>query len=305
MKFGVNLLNFGPGASPDSLSRWTQLAETLGYHLVMVCDHIAITEDVQGRYPAPLYDPFTVLGWLAASTQKIELGTTVIVLPYRNPLLVARMGANLDQLSGGRFIFGVGIGWAAQEFEALGVPFHRRGAITDEYLATIKTLWTNDVASYQGQFVSFSDVRTAPRPVQSPHPPIWVGGSSDAGLRRTVLFGDAWHPIRIRIDWTRETGLPRLRQIAEELERPVPALSPRIRLRITESPLPDDRRIAGEGTLDQVRRDLDALESMGAEYVLFDTYCDDIEATRNHETAWRMLSLMAEKALDLPGQTLR
>ena len=305
MKVGVNLLNFGPAVSPDSLSRWTKLVESLGYHLVMISDHIAITDDVQVRYPAPFYDPFTTLAWLSGITEKIELGTTVIVVPYRNPLLMARMGANIDQISGGRFIFGVGVGWAAQEFEVLGVDHSRRGAITDDYLAAIKTLWTNELASYDGKYVSFENVRTTPMSIQSPHPPIWIGGSSDAAFRRTVRFGDAWHPIRIRVDWLRDTGLPTLRRFAEQAGRPTPALCPRIKLRLFDSPLPEDERVAGEGSLDQVRGDLEALQEMGAEYVLLDNYYDDPEATRNHEASWRMLVTMAEQVLDLENQTLR
>src|SRR5262245_42977200 len=126
MKAGVNLLNWGPGVSPEALARTTALIEALGYHLVMISDHVAPTPDVAAKYPTPLYDPFTTLGWLAAATRSIELGTTVIILPYRNPVLTARMAATIDRLSGGRFIFGVGVGWAQQEFEALGVPFAPR-----------------------------------------------------------------------------------------------------------------------------------------------------------------------------------
>jgi probable F420-dependent oxidoreductase len=305
MKIGVNLINFGPAASPDSLARWTQLADALGYHLVMTSDHIAITPDVQGRYPAPFYEPLSTLGWLAGITRKIEIGTTVVVLPYRNPLEIARACANVDQLSGGRLIFGVGVGWARQEFEALGIPFHRRGAMTNEYLEAIKTLWTEDVASYEGRYVSFRDVNTAPGPARKPHPPIWVGGPSDAALRRTVRYADAWHPIRIRMEWFKNTGIPRLKQIAEKEGKPVPSLCPRIRLRLTDSPLPDDRRIAGEGTLAQVRRDLDELQRLGCAYVLLDTFYDDIEATKDHEAAWRMLTTLAEKALDLKNETVK
>ena len=305
MKLGVNLLNFGPAVGPDSLARWATLAEALGYHFLMISDHVAITADVEERYPAPFYDPFTALAWVAGITRRVELGTTVIVLPYRHPLLTARMGANLDRLSGGRFILGVGAGWARQEFAALGVPFERRGAITDDYLAAIRTLWTQDVATHRGPFVSFQDVRTGPRPVRTPHPPIWVGGSSDGALRRVARHADAWHPVRSRVRWLREDGLPRLRAIAEREGRPVPALCPRIRLRLTDTALPDDQRLAGEGTLDQVRGDLAALESLGARYVLLDTYADDPEATRNHEAAWRMLTTIAERAADLPRESLR
>jgi probable F420-dependent oxidoreductase len=271
----------------------------------MTSDHVAVTPDVQARYPVPFYEPFTTLGWLAGLTQRIEIGSTVVILPYRSPLEVARMAANVDQLSGGRLLFGIGVGWAQQEFAALGVPFHRRGALTDEYLAALKTLWTNDVASFQGHYVAFSAVHTAPRPVRTPHPPIWVGGGSDAAMRRAVQHGDAWHPIRIRLDWLRHTGLPRLHQIADAESRPVPALCPRIRLRLTDAPLPDDQRVAGEGTLSQVRADLEALQQLDAQYVLLDTFYDDVEATRHPEASWRMLTTLAEKALDLPRYALR
>jgi probable F420-dependent oxidoreductase len=305
MRVGVNVLNFGPGVGPDGLAGWTQLAETLGYHFLMVSDHVAMTPDVVARYPAPFYDPFATLAWLARATRRLELGTTVVILPYRHPLHTARLAATIDRLSGGRFIFGVGVGWARQEFEALGVPFERRGAISSDYLAAIKTAWTNDPASYAGPFVSFRDVHTGPRPVRSPHPPIWVGGGSDAAMRRAVRLGDGWHPNRVRIPWLRDTGLPRMRQIAEKEGRPLPALCPRIRLNITDRKLPDDQRLAGEGTLDQVRGDLEALARLEASCVLLDPYTDDPEATRHHEPQWRMLAVLAEQVLDLANETVR
>jgi len=305
MKVGVNLINFGPGASPDSMRRWAQLSKSLGYHLIMTSDHIAITPDVQLRYPAPSYQPLSLLGWLAGVTSTIEIGTTVIIVPYRNVLELARAGANVDQLSGGRFILGVGIGWAQQEFQALGVPFKSRGAITNEYLEAIKLLWTQDMASYEGRFASFKDVNTAPGPIRSPHPPIWVGGPSDAAMRRTVRYGDAWHPIRIRMDWFRDQGIPRLKEIANEEGRPMPLLCPRIRLRLTESPVLDSERVVGEGSLDQVHRDLSELESLGCSYVILDTYFDDLDAVKHNETSRRMLAVMAEKVLDLGSQTVR
>jgi probable F420-dependent oxidoreductase len=305
MKFGVNLINFGPSADPEALARWAKLTESLGYHFLMTSDHLALTPDVQARYPAPFYEPFTTLGWLAGVTRRIEIGSTVVILPYRHPLQVARMAANVDQFSGGRLLFGIGVGWSQQEFAALGVPFHRRGALTDEYLAALKTLWTNDVASFQGRYVAFTEVHTAPRPRRMPHPPIWVGGASDAAMRRAVRFGDAWHPNRVRPGWLRNIGLPRLRQIAEAEEHPVPALCPRIRLRLMDAPLPDDRRLVGEGVLDQVRADLEALQQLDSQYVLLDSYYDDVEATGRPEVAWGMLTTLAEKALDLRHEGLR
>jgi len=305
MKVGVNLINFGPGVTPGSLKRWVQLSETLGYHLIMTSDHIAITPDVQTRYPAPFFEPISLLGYLAGVTDRVELGTTVLIVPYRNPLEIARACANIDQLSGGRFILGVGVGWAQDEFQALKVPFRSRGAITNEYLEAVKLLWTEDVASFEGKFTSFSGVHTAPKPLRSPHPPIWVGGPSDAAMLRTVRYGDAWHPIRIRMDWFRDVGIPRLRDIAGEEGRAAPMLCPRIRLRLTDSPLPDEDRIAGEGNLVQAHSDLAGLQELGCSYVVLDTYADDVDALKDSEPSWRMLSVLAEKVLDLENQTVR
>src|SRR5262245_18728427 len=304
MKFGVNILNFGPGANPESLKRWAQFAENAGYHFVMISDHVAITPEVQALYPVPFYDPFILLGWLAAITKKVELGTSVTILPYRHPLQTARLVENLDQLSGGRFILGVGIGWAKQEFEALGVPFDKRGVLTNEYLEAIITYRANEEATYKGQFVSFSNIHTAPRSLR-PHPPIWIGGATEAAMRRVLRFGDGWHPLRIRVDWLKNEGIPKLQKIAESEGKPLPSLCPRIKLRLTDDPLPNDKRLAGEGTIDQVRSDLEELASLGAEYLLFDTYAGKPESTINPENDWAMLSLLAEQALDLERQTLR
>jgi alkanesulfonate monooxygenase SsuD/methylene tetrahydromethanopterin reductase-like flavin-dependent oxidoreductase (luciferase family) len=164
MKLGVNILNFGPGGSPDSLRGWARFAEQAGFSIAMISDRGPLTPDVQALYPAPFYDPFVTLAWLAGQTEHIELGTTVALLPYRHPLLTARMVANIDQFSGGRFVFGVGVGWSEPEFAALGVPFGQRGAITDEYLAAITELWAGEVASMDGRFVSFREIGTGPAP---------------------------------------------------------------------------------------------------------------------------------------------
>lgn len=303
MKVGVNLINFGPGANVDSFRRTVEISEALGYHFVMTSDHIAVTADVAERYPAPFYEPLSTLGWLAGITN-MEIGSTVIIVPYRSPLETAKACANIDQLSGGRFIFGVGVGWAEGEFDILGAPFNRRGAMTDEYLDAIKVLWTEDVASFEGKYVLFEDVNTAPRPVQQPHPPIWVGGPSAAAMRRAVRHGSAWHPIRITVDHLRDTDFPLLKRIADEEGMPVPDLCPRIRLRITDSPMSDIERLAGEGTIDQIRTDLEQLQALGCTYVLLDSFYGDVEATRNHETTWRMLTTIAEQALDLANESV-
>ena len=123
-----------------------------------------MTPDVVARYPTPFYDPFVTLAWLARATTRVELGTTVVILPYRHPLHTARLAANVDRLSGGRFIFGVGVGWARQEFEALGVPFERRGELLDEHLAAWRVLWRDSPASFDGRYYRFSDVWLEPKP---------------------------------------------------------------------------------------------------------------------------------------------
>lgn len=271
MKLAVNLLNFGACATVDNFCRWVDFAEE-HFDALLISDHIAVTPDVATRYPAPFVDPFVLLAWAAARTSRIAIGTTVTIIPYRHPLQTARLVANVDQLSNGRFIFGVGVGWAQQEFAVLGLDFEHRGSIANEYLEVMKNCWTQDVASFTGRFISFSDVQTGPRPLQQPHPPIWVGGSSDAALRRAVRYGTAWHPIRIRMDWLRDVGYPQLKAIAHAEGRSLPALCPRIMLWISEKAVAGADRVAGQGALEQIRADLEELSAMGAYYVTLDTY---------------------------------
>jgi probable F420-dependent oxidoreductase len=304
VKVGVNILNFGPGVDPDALRRWAQVSEALGYHSVMISDHVAITPSVRQRYPEPYYDTFTTLAWLSGQTRRLQLGTTVCVLPYRHPILTARLTANIDQLSGGRFIFGVGVGNAKDEFEALGLPFQRRGRLANECLEVIQALWSGGPSvSYHGQLISFEGV-SGSAPAQSPGPPIWVGGASESALLRTVRYGRAWHPIIRSLATVREQNLPDLVRIADKEGRPVPAFCPRIRLDLRETPAPDDRQ-PGVGTLGQVRADLETLAELGAEHVNLDWFTGDLEATRDHERGWQMLALLADKTLDLKNETLR
>jgi probable F420-dependent oxidoreductase len=307
LKVGVNILNFGPGANPDDLLRWARIAEDLGYDSVMISDHVAITPSVGQRYPEPFYDAFTTLSWLAGQTKRVRLGTTVIVLPYRHPVLMARMAANIDHLSGGRFILGTGVGNAEDEFRALGQPHKRRGALADECLQAMLALWQGDApVSFHGKLVHFENVS----PIgtrQMPHPPVWVGGNSASALRRAVRFGDAWHPILFRnlnLDAITTTFLPELRRIAQAEGRGVPAFCPRIRLEITESAV-DGEREAGRGSLEQVASDLQALQNEGAEHVTLDWYTGDLEKTRDHAHGWQMLATLAGRVLDLEHETLR
>jgi alkanesulfonate monooxygenase SsuD/methylene tetrahydromethanopterin reductase-like flavin-dependent oxidoreductase (luciferase family) len=284
MQLGVNVPNFGPGTRPEVLRQWAQVAEGLGFSLLMVSDHIVITPDVAGQYPAPFYEPFTTLSWLAGITSRIRLGTTVLIVPYRHPLLVARMAANLSDLSGGRLILGTGVGWAAEEFGALGVPFARRGQLTDDYLQAIRAAWQNEADYRPGQI------------------PLWIGGNSDAGLRRAVRIGDAWHPLRFTMPWLREAA-GRLRQFAGQAQRPVPELAPRIVLRLTGDVTTGPGRLAGEGTIDQIVGDLTELRQLGAQTVLLDPFHGYPDETLHPETAWRALAAVRDAArhLEVPA----
>jgi alkanesulfonate monooxygenase SsuD/methylene tetrahydromethanopterin reductase-like flavin-dependent oxidoreductase (luciferase family) len=260
MHLGVNVPNYGPGTDPGVLREWARLVEGLGFDLLMVSDHVVVTPDVAVRYPEPFFEPFTTLSWLASITTRVRLGTTVIVLPYRHPLLVARMASNLDQLSGGRLVLGVGAGGARQEFAALGVPFNERGRLTDQCLAVLRQEWGAESSI-----------------------PIWVGGNSDAAIRRSVKFDAAWHPLRFTMPF-----------LCDAVTRhSPPALAPRIALRLTTSPVDDQERLAGTGNLEQVLDDLDELRRLGADTVVLDPYHGDPEETRRPDTAWRALTTVA------------
>jgi probable F420-dependent oxidoreductase len=308
MKTGINLPNYSDGATPASLLARARIAESMGFHSVMISDHVAITPSVRPRYPEPFFDPFTTLAWLAGQTSRVQLGTTVCVVPYRHPVLMARLVANIDRLSGGRFVFGVGVGGAADEFAALGVPFHRRGAMANEYLEVMRRLWTQPAVTYSGKFVELeavSGIRCADIAGRL-HPAVWVGGGSDAAMTRAIRFGAAWHPNRFTIGWLRDEGLPRLRQLAGVRGAVIPPLCPRIAVDLRDAAVEVDNRPAGVGSLDQVRDDLKALEALGAEHVILDWYVlGHLETARDDARAWRMLTLLAHEVFDLPGERLR
>jgi alkanesulfonate monooxygenase SsuD/methylene tetrahydromethanopterin reductase-like flavin-dependent oxidoreductase (luciferase family) len=276
VRLGVNVPNFGPGTSPDTLARWAQTVEGLGFDLLMVSDHIAVTPDVAEQYPAPFYEPFTTLAWLAGLTRRIRLGTTVLIVPYRHPLLVARMAANLNDLSGGRLVLGVGVGWARQEFDALGVAFAERGRLTDEHLLAIRAAWRDDQDYRGGQI------------------PIWVGGNSDAALRRAVRLGDAWHPLRFTPGWL-TSAVDRLTTAAADERRPRPALMPRIALQLTAAPVTGEDRLAGHGTIRQITEDLERLHLLGADTVVLDPFNGDPRETARPQAAWYALAAVADR----------
>ncbi|MEV4561766.1 LLM class flavin-dependent oxidoreductase [Kitasatospora sp. NPDC049285] len=272
MELGVNVPNFGPGTDPGVLREWARTVEGLGFDLLMVSDHVAVTPDVAERYPEPFYEPFTALSWLAGVTSRVRLGTTVLVLPYRHPLLVARMARNLQALSGGRLVLGVGVGWARQEFDALGVPFAARGRLTDEYLTVLREAWRAEGAD-------------GGTPI-----PVWIGGHSAAAIRRAVRFGDAWHPLRL--------PLPTMREVLER--HALPGFAPRVALRITAAPVDDPARPAGVGSLEQVLDDLDQLRRLGAEAVVLDPYHGDPQQTRRPQPSWQDLAAVATHLRSTP-----
>ena len=207
MKFGIHY-SIGVNADPqaDDYIRVAQKAEELGYHSLWLGDHIVIPEKIEAAYPysadgaagfprrAPFPDPFVLLGGLALATSRILLGTSVIVIPYRNPLAVAKAVTTVDLLSHGRFQFGVGVGWLKEEFDALGEDFTRRARQTREYLHIMKAVWQAEPASFSGEFLTFSDIHNVPLPVQKPHPPIIFGGESLPALKRVADLGDGWQP---------------------------------------------------------------------------------------------------------------
>jgi hypothetical protein len=219
---------------------------------------------------------------------------------------MARMVANIDQLSGGRFIFGVGIGNAEDEFTALGQPHGRRGALADQCIRAMKALWQGEgMVDFHGSLVDFENI-SAIATKQKPHPPIWVGGNTPAGVLRAAKYGDAWHPILWRsmtIDYTANEALPELRRLAAEAGRSV-RFCPRIRLDIREQPI-DGTREVGVGSLAQIRGDIEALHKLGAEHLTLDCYAGDLEGSRDHSRGWRQLAIMANEVFDLESETLR
>ena len=208
MKYGLTLPGRGPLATPDHLAIIAKHAEELGYHMVLFGDHIVVPCHITSPYPytadgafpgsgsGEAMEQLTVLAFLAGQTHTIRLVTSVIIVPHRNPLVAAKALATLDVLSKGRLIVGIGVGWMREEFEALGLPpFADRGAVTDEYLRAFKELWTSENPTFEGQYCRFANIDFLPKPVQQPHPPIWVGGESQRALRRTASLANGWYPI--------------------------------------------------------------------------------------------------------------
>jgi probable F420-dependent oxidoreductase len=207
MRFGVHLVASGKMIEGDKIARVARRAEELGYDSLWVSDHIIFPTELRSAYPYspdgklpldpnnPLLEPFTVLSYAAAVTTTVKLGTSVVIVPYRDPIVTAKIISSLDVLSNGRFIFGVGVGWLDEEFRALRLNMKDRAAQTKEALAVMKACWTQTDPEFHGKFFDFSGIKFAPKPRQNPHPPIWFGGNSMPALKRAVEQGDGWHSV--------------------------------------------------------------------------------------------------------------
>ena len=291
MKYGFTLPGRGPLATPETLGRIARTGEELGYDALFTGDHILVPRNISSPYPytesgefpgspsGESMEQLTLLAFLAGQTSRIRLVTSVIIVPHRNPLVAAKALATLDVLSGGRLVVGIGVGWMREEFEALGLPpFEERGAVTDEYIRAFKELWTSDDPHFEGKYVSFDNISFLPKPVQKPHPPIWVGGESRPALRRTAELADGWYPLGSNPTFpmgTPEqlaTGLERLAMYAKRFDRDPSEIETIYRthqFEQTEDAQGDDR-LPFVGNAEQMASDIRAYEAMGVGSLVLD-----------------------------------
>lgn len=209
-QFGLDVGIYGPLAEPETITALAQFAETAGFGSIWLADHVVFPADIASKYPFsadgkfpapitdPLLEPIAAMGVLAGATKRVRIGTAVLIIPYRNPVLLARMLITIDQFSGGRVILGAGVGWLKEEFEALDTAdFALRGKVTDEYLEIFKALSAGGEVSYQGETYRFKKVHSVPGSIQRPHPPILIGGVSNPALRRVVKHGSGWLAVAL------------------------------------------------------------------------------------------------------------
>ncbi len=302
MEFGLSAPIRGPLANAASIRTLAERAETLGYSYLTVSDHIVVPTEIGSTYPysedgdfpwseggsVECMEQFTLLSWLAGITSKIKLLTSVTVVPHRNPLFMAKSLATLDQLTVGRINFGCGAGWMREEFEALGLPpFAARGQVTNEYLAAIKTIWTEDRPVYDGKFVKFDKIGMDPKPVQSPHPPIWIGGESAPALRRTVALGDIWYPFGSNPKFRMDTlaaytaRVERLHGLAEEAGRDPASIGLAYNCAFhsaREQQHQDGGRLIMTGTAEQRAGDINAFAEAGTGSMVVNLVDNDLNA---------------------------
>ena len=262
MKVGVTLPNNWGVVDPHQVLALGPLAERLGFDSVWTMDHLLNIATVRDRLgDRPYYHPLAILSHVSATTERITLGTSVMVLPYHDPVGLAKYAATLDAMSGGRFVLGVGAGALREEFEALGIAFRRRGALTDESIAVMKDLWTNPNPEYHGGRYRFTNLKFSPRPVHKPHVPLWIGGSSAPALARTARSGDGWHPTSISPkDYA--AGCARVRSLAAAAERDPAVLETSVRFDV------DMTADATTAQLDRLVDDIGAFEAAGAQHIV-------------------------------------
>jgi probable F420-dependent oxidoreductase len=289
-RLGFQVLNAGPLATRENVVESAQRAEALGYDAIVVTDHVVIPRRIESRYPynatgrifvppdADYLEPLSMLCFVAGATRRLRFGPSVLVLPYRNPVLTAKMLATIDVLSGGRLFVGVGVGWMREEFEAVTAPpFEHRGRVSDEWLELFVKLWTEDNPVFEGRFYRVRDIGCFPKPVQKPHPPILVGGNSDAAIRRAARYGQSWHAFRVPADELR-ARVAYLREQVYASGRPPDAcgLSVRYGVRVI-GPRGDAARRTPEepgrvfvGTAAQVAEQLKPIIELGPTDAIFD-----------------------------------
>lgn len=288
-------------ATAESALALARRGEDLGFNFAGVSDHIVIPQDIESRYPysesgaftggggGECLEQLTLITFLAAGTSRLRLLTSVMVLPHRNPVHTAKALATIDVLSGGRLIVGCGVGWMREEFEALGPPpFERRGAVGNEYLAAFKELWTSDTLEFDGEFVSFSNIQALPRPVQKPHPPVWIGGESPPALRRAGELGDAWYPIGNNPRYPMRTieqlkaGFEQVRQEATSSGRGDGEVGLSYSAgwyRDDHEDLTDGNRRLLTGNPEQVSGDIGKLQAAGVGHLMLGMQADTLEGT--------------------------
>ncbi len=294
--FGTSMPSRGDMASPENLRTLAQRAESLGFDSVWVSDHIILPRKVDSFYPyaadgvatfrpdEDYYDPLATLNFLAGCTQKIRLGTHVLILPYRNPVVTAKMLSTLDVLSGGRVILGAGVGWMEEEFQALGLDtYAQRGAVTDEYIQLFKELWTKDEPEFQGEHYQLSGMGFMPKPVQKPHPPIWIGGHTNPAIRRAAKYGDGWMPIGLRPPAILEPEelaekIARLRRLTVRAGRAEDAVSLCFSTGVTFDDSPGATRRMMSGRAEQIAADLRQYQDLGVRNFILGFPSDSVAA---------------------------
>lgn len=223
MKLALFSMNSGVCATPEGMTRIGRAAEESGFESLWVGEHVVLPDPRVPPSPMnpedPILDPVVALTYLAAHTRSVRLGTGIIILPQRNPLVLAKELASLDVLSGGRLIVGVGIGYLEPEFRALGAPFEQRGPRTVEYISAMRAIWNEDHPGFAGSFASFSGVQARPRPVQAGGPPVVMGGHSPGAYRRAVEISQGWYGFALDLERT-EACIAGLRAAAARFERP-------------------------------------------------------------------------------------